>query len=179
MDANLTCSPPVKNLTDGEQRSAFRGIFRGEKTDQRKITVGNYTRGVERYWLFFPHLSWFLPDNSYFWLRCVKIKLNPSAPLQVSFFWLDTWGGRAKLSLHSCLKEPPFRARPQRAPSACTSGMKSHCCTLRNYPNPNIHTVILSVARYLHETSTHFCHETALGLPFLKWTECTFGAKPL
>ena len=31
MDANLTCSPPVKNLTDGEQRSAFRGIFRGEK----------------------------------------------------------------------------------------------------------------------------------------------------
>ena len=31
MDANLTCSPPVKNLTDGEQRSAFRGIFRGEQ----------------------------------------------------------------------------------------------------------------------------------------------------
>ena len=48
MDANLTCSPPVKNLTDGEQRSAFRGIFRGQKTDQRKITVGNYTRGVEK-----------------------------------------------------------------------------------------------------------------------------------
>jgi len=49
MDANLTCSPPVKNLTDGEQRSAFREIFRGQKTDQRKITVGNYTRGVERF----------------------------------------------------------------------------------------------------------------------------------
>ena len=23
MDANFTCSPPVKNLTDGEQRSAY------------------------------------------------------------------------------------------------------------------------------------------------------------
>ena len=25
----------------------------------------------------------------------------------------------------------------------------------------------------------HFCYETALGLTFLKGTECTFGAKPL
>ena len=31
MDANLTCSSPAKNLTDGEQRSAFRGIFSGEQ----------------------------------------------------------------------------------------------------------------------------------------------------
>ena len=75
----------------------------------------------------------------------------------------------------------PFRARPQRAPSACTSVMKSHCCTLQNYPNPNIHIVILSVARGLHVTAltfgmkllwvshfrgdrVHFGHETASGL---------------
>ena len=75
----------------------------------------------------------------------------------------------------------PFRARPQRAPSACTSVMKSQCCTLQNYPNPNIHTVILSVARGLHVTAltfamkllwvshfrgdrVHFGHETASGL---------------
>ena len=50
----------------------------------------------------------------------------------------------------------PFRARLQRAPSACTSGMKSHCCTLQNYLNPNIHTVILSVARDPHETACTF-----------------------
>ena len=34
--------------------------------------------------------------------------------------------------------------------------MKSHCCTLQNYPNPNIHTIILSVARDPHETECTF-----------------------
>ena len=56
--------------------------------------------------------------------------------------------------------------------------MKSHCCTLQNYPNPNIHTVILSVARDPHETVCTFAmNETALGLTFLKWTKCTFVVK--
>ena len=50
----------------------------------------------------------------------------------------------------------PFRARPQRAASACTSGMKPHCCTLQNYPNPNIHTVILSAAKDLQGTVCTF-----------------------
>ena len=50
----------------------------------------------------------------------------------------------------------PFRARPQRAASACTSGMKSHCRTLQNYPNPNMHTVILSVARDPNESALTF-----------------------
>ena len=44
MDANLTCSPPVKNLTDGEQRSAFRGIFRGQK--KQNITYSAYTEDI-------------------------------------------------------------------------------------------------------------------------------------
>ena len=50
-----------------------------------------------------------------------------------------------------------FRARPYRALSVCTSGMKSHCYTLQNYPNPNIYTVIiLSAGRDLHKTALTF-----------------------
>ena len=183
------------------------GFFVDKKTDQRKITVGNYTRGVERFWLLFPHLSWFLPYNSnYCWGAA---KLNWTFPHLCRYPSSDwTLGdGSAEWSLYPCLKTTPFghdpienrtpvpethpfrarpqrkpdpvpenhpfrarlqrkpdpvpethpfRARLQRAPSACTSGMKSHCCTLQNYPNPNIHTVILSVGRDLHKTALTF-----------------------
>ena len=89
----------------------------------------------------------------------------------------------------------PFRARPQRAPSAWTSGMKSHCCTLQNYTNASTHYVIQSAAKNLHGTTFTFvmkrlqvpccfggdrlcfCHEIAPAHPSLEGTACTFGAK--
>ena len=116
------------------------------------------------------------------------------------------------MSLHSCLKTTPFGhdpienrtpvpenhpfwARPERAPYACTSGMKSHCCTLHNYTNASTHYVIPSAAKNLHETAcafvtkrlqvpchfggdrVHFCPETALGTSTLEVSACAFVTK--
>ena len=44
--------------------------------------------------------------------------------------------------------------------------MKSPCCTLQNYPNPNIHTVILSAAKDLHETALTFGMNSHCGTPY-------------
>jgi hypothetical protein len=91
----------------------------------------------------------------------------------------------------------PFRVRPQRAPSACTSGMKSHCCTIQNYTNASTHYVIPSAAKNLHGTTftfvmkrlqvlCHFrgdrlcfCPETALGTSTLEVSTCAFVTKSL
>ena len=57
--------------------------------------------------------------------------------------------------------------------------MKSHCCTLQNYPNPNIHTVILSVARYLHGTAFTFVMKLQQVPVTLEETACAFALKVL
>jgi hypothetical protein len=90
----------------------------------------------------------------------------------------------------------PFRARPQRAPSACTSGMKPHSYPPhQNYTTASTHYVIPSAAKNLHGTTFTFvmkrlqvpcrfggdrlcfCHEIAPAHPSLEGTACTFGAK--
>ena len=91
----------------------------------------------------------------------------------------------------------PFRARPQRAPSACTSGMKPHSYTHQNYTNASTHYVIPSAAKNLHGTTftfvmkrlqvlCHFrgdrlcfCPETALGTSTLEVSTCAFVTKSL
>ena len=122
------------------------------------------------------------------------------------------WGCQGEMRLHLCPEQPPFghdpienrtlvsenhpfRARPQRAPYACTSGMKPHSYTYQNYANASTHYVIPSAAKNLHGTArtfamkrlqvpchfggdrVRFCHEIAPGHPSLEGTACTFGAK--
>ena len=124
------------------------------------------------------------------------------------------WGRQGEMRLHLCPEQPPFghapiengtlvpesdpfRARPQRAPSACTSGMKPHSYTYQNYANASTHYVIPNAAKNLHGTAftfvmklqqvpCHFggdrlcfCPETALGSSTLKETACAFVTKSL
>ena len=57
--------------------------------------------------------------------------------------------------------------------------MKSPCCTIQNYPNPNIHTVILSVERDLHETAFTFVMKLQQVPVTLEETACAFALKLL
>ena len=114
------------------------------------------------------------------------------------------------MRLHPCPKQPPFghdpienrtlvsenhpfRARPQRAPSACTSDMKPHSYTYQNYTNASTHYVIPSAAKNLHGTTftfvmkrqqvpCHFrgdrlcfCPETALSRSTLEVSACALS----
>ena len=91
----------------------------------------------------------------------------------------------------------PFRARPQRAPSAFTYGMKPHSYTHQNYTTASTHYVFPSAAKNLHGTAftfvmkrlqvpCHFrgdrlcfCPETALSRSTLEVSACAFVTKSL
>ena len=73
----------------------------------------------------------------------------------------------------------PFRARPQRAPSACTSGMKPHSYTHQNYTTASTHYVIPSAAKNLHGTAFTFVIKLQQVPVTLKETACSFVTKSL